>query len=212
MKAPSPRRPAPASTARPAPMPRSRSRASRTDDRGRDPEPDAPSLPASLPPAPVAPTPVPPAPPVQPPPVPASSPTDILSQLHQITGPLDLETTADDSGGAYFVRMIAPTNMVRAVPVGAVCNRLCNGWRFIEDEPVIPRVHCDVANHDTCDQAATPGFFPRGRGMTEAPRTKHDALRVWISEFQADLSRYHGRRDLDANYVRRLVSQFRVAT
>ncbi len=101
---------------------------------------------------------------------------------------------------------------MRAIPVGAVCNRLCCGWRFIENEPVIPRVNCPIDRQDTCDGEGRPGFYPRPRPLADTPMTTIDAVRVWIAEFVRDQQVFAGRRDLDHSYGRRLVSQFRAKT
>ena len=230
MKAPTPRSPAPAPRpasspppARPA-SPRAAVRPSRANARsGRGTESESPApLPEGLehaPPAAGAPpgyshtvASAPPPPPAPPPDAPAAAAVPMtvesLQMLVAPSGPMPLDTTAEDSGGSYFVRMVSPMNHVRAIPVGAVCNRLTNGWRFIEGEPVIPRVHCAVDRQDVCDLAGTVGFFPRPRALAATPVLHLDAVRVWLNEFLLDQHRYAGRKDLDLSYGRRLVSQF----
>lgn len=216
MKAPNPnRRPAAPSVRRPPPV-RSRSR------RGSESEPPRP-LPDGLerprvtdaPPGYVAnvkrdPDPV---DPVDPPAPPAPAAQSLASQLEVANmqllgdGPLPLEIASDESGGAFFVRMVSPMNFVRAIPVGAVCNRLCNGWRFIEGEPVIPRVNCATNRQDVCDRDAEQGWSPRGRALAATPTTTIDAVRVWIAEFMRDSEIYGRRPDLNHSFGRRLVSQ-----
>lgn len=207
MKAPSPSSPQPARRPSPPPAPRAR------PARARGQESPAPVIEARQPdpPPPVAPQ-VPIAPPPPPPAPSAGSVTSLLSQLNDVLnarGQLPLESAADDSGGSYFVRLISPMNIVRAIPVGAVCNRLCNGWRFIEGEPVIPRARCPIDRHDICDGEGKPGFFPRGRGLSDAPRTQQDAIRVWLEQFVQDAQVFPDRPELDYQYVRRLVSHLR---
>lgn len=110
----------------------------------------------------------------------------------------------DDSHGDPFVRMLNGNGDVRGVVVGLVLERLCDGYKFIEGEPVIPRIR---GNPDVCDQKGQPGWYPKQRNMAK-PVTEQDARSVWLGLMEMDAIQFGNQRaDLQWGFMPMLRSK-----
>lgn len=92
--------------------------------------------------------------------------------------------------GEMYIRMLNNSMRVRGIFVDHVQGKLCDGYRFIEGEPVVPRVHGDP---DKCDLQDTEGWYPQIR-ETRKPNTDMDATLVWAEQFEQDVLNFKSDR------------------
>lgn len=107
--------------------------------------------------------------------------------------------------GMPYVRMLNISDCVRAVVVSLVPMRLMEGYRFIIDEPVLPR---EVgANPDRCDKHGTPHWYPRARANLPRPGSFADALQVWLDAACEDAVAFAGHPEIDFDYLKVLTKR-----
>jgi hypothetical protein len=108
--------------------------------------------------------------------------------------------------GSLFVRMMNTSGIVVPVVASHVANRLFLGYRFIENEPSIPRYH---GKPEVCEQTEEdPDFVPRPR-MCVSPNDVPSATVLWANFMIADRKVYGNRTDLDWATLYRLEAMLR---
>ncbi len=147
--------------------------------------------------------------PIEPPPAPkpirSTNQTEPTEQTAQGFATIVRHDDEGETHGEAFIRLLNPFGLVRAVTAESVPDRLFDGYRFIVDEPCVPRERGDP---ERCDGEATLGFVLRPVFVRQ-PQTYMAAVKLWIDRMKEDRQRYSGRKDLIWGWVGRMESYLR---
>jgi len=129
---------------------------------------------------------------------------DALSELAELAvrpggqHPRDAATQPGD--GDSFVRMLNLSGHCIAVSHRLVCDRLMDGYKFIDGESSVPYFRTPLGQNQNTPQIQGK---PVARPTAEV-KNADAAIRVWFSEMRNDLDTMRSIPDLDWDYMRKI--------